>query len=112
LDPPYFLGPAISHRNEAKAQSQSIFLKNEAIFRLQLLRRHEPDTMTLGVGSQDPRSFFHLPQTWMLAVDVIAARRDREGDSIAIIAECGTLDDLVSQARAADNGGVPARVAE
>jgi hypothetical protein len=96
-------------RDDAK---QSIRFRDKPTLRLQILRGHEAHTMALRVGLQNPCSFFHLVQTRMLAIDVIATGCDWKRDSVALIAECSALDDLVAQARAANDGGVPAGVAE
>src|SRR5580704_6535812 len=89
--------------------SRSVFRENVPIPQLQIFGLHEPDLGSLGIGPEDPGNVFHFMDAGMLPVHVTGARADRECDPGF---QHDALNDLVAQARAPDDRGAAAGMAE
>lgn len=74
-----------------------------------VLRANEADRVALRVRAQHPGDILHVPEGWVLAVQVVGARGHGERDSGV---EPAALHDAVGRTDSGGNGGVTARQAE
>ena len=108
--------PMSGHREAALGRNPDgllvVIVEDVAIPRLQSFGLNETDAVSLRVRSQDPGDFLHFAERGQTKVGVPGTGSDWERDPASVSVEAAAIDDLLSEARALNDGGVTASHAE